>query len=162
LGTMKEEASEKVLRDWLERLLVAKVIPELRFDVLEASRLRLKEKTLTEGNMEFFASALTRYEANRNVTDHLAPWREMMAGGNAEAGRKVFFEKQEAGCLRCHKWNGEGGEVGPDLATLAGQKPRDYILESLVMPNRVIAAGYESVNLTLANGKTISGVVKGE
>ena len=64
--------------------------------------------------------------------------------------------------MRCHKVKGEGGEVGPELAGIGGKQTREYLLESIVDPNKQIAQGYESVVLTLANGTMVSGVVKGE
>ena len=83
-------------------------------------------------------------------------------GGDAENGRRIFFYKNETTCLRCHKVNGEGGEVGPELKGIGAKQNRDYILESIVDPNKQIAKGYESVLLILNNGQTRTGVLKGE
>ncbi len=62
--------------------------------------------------------------------------------GSAEAGEAVFTS---AGCGACHVLEAAGGagEVGPNLdETLAG-KDEDYIRESIVEPNAVIAEGYQ-------------------
>jgi len=105
---------------------------------------------------------LKRHEDDRPKDDPLAEYREALAGGDAEAGRRVFFTKTEASCLRCHKVKGEGGDVGPDLAGIGSKQKRDYLLESIVDPNKQIAQGYESVVLSLTNGTVVSGVLKGE
>lgn len=64
--------------------------------------------------------------------------------------------------MRCHKFKGEGGDVGPDLAKISQAMDRVYILESIVDPNAKIAPGYDSVLLTLNNGDIILGVLKAE
>ena len=74
----------------------------------------------------------------------------------------LFYNKAELSCVRCHKVKGEGGEVGPDLTGIGSKQKRDYLLESIVAPNKQIAKGYELVQLTLANGQQVSGVVKSE
>src|SRR5262249_57424618 len=89
-----------------------------------------------------------RYEAARTRGDPLAAWREALAGGSADEGRRIFFEKAEVSCLRCHKLHGEGGEVGPDLAGIGSRQTREYLLESLVEPSRQIAKGYGTAVLT--------------
>ena len=89
-------------------------------------------------------------------------WRECLTGGDATEGKKIFLERAEVSCVRCHKINGEGGEVGPDLTGFASRKPRDYILESIVYPNKHLAEGYESVVVALRNGTTYAGTVKRE
>jgi quinoprotein glucose dehydrogenase len=153
LGEMKTPASEALLADWLGKLLAKEVPAEIQLDLLEAAARRgtagLKEK-------------LAQFEAARAKNDHLAKYREALAGGDAEAGRRVFFGRAEVSCLRCHKVNGEGGDVGPDLSKIGGQQKRDYLLESIVEPNRQIAKGFESVVLTLVNGKSVTGIVKAE
>ena len=65
-------------------------------------------------------------------------------------------------CLRCHKLEGQGGEVGPDLAGIGGKQTREYLLESIVEPSKQIAKGFETVELTLVTGQVRSGVLKGE
>ncbi len=80
--------------------------------------------------------------------------------GDADEGRKVFFDKPEAGCIRCHKIGNRGGDVGPNLTDLGLRAKRDYILESIVDPNKVIAPGFESAFVKTKDGQRISGVVK--
>ena len=63
--------------------------------------------------------------------------------GRVEAGRKIFQTHLSAGCARCHKVDGAGGEVGPPLDGIAARKERDYLYDSLVKPNKVLADGYE-------------------
>jgi mono/diheme cytochrome c family protein len=63
--------------------------------------------------------------------------------GRVEVGRKIFQTHLSAGCVRCHKVGGNGGEVGPPLDGIATRKQRDYIFNSLVKPNEVLAEGFE-------------------
>jgi quinoprotein glucose dehydrogenase len=46
---------------------------------------------------------LARFEASRPKGDHLASYRETLAGGDVEAGRRIFFTRAEVSCMRCHK-----------------------------------------------------------
>lgn len=64
--------------------------------------------------------------------------------------------------MRCHKAAGEGGEVGPDLTKLGAGKSREYILESIVYPNKNIAAGFENVLVTMKDGSIYAGLIKSE
>src|SRR5262249_28265843 len=112
LGGLKDSAADRLLARWLDRLLRDDVPAEGRLDLLGSARPR------HDGAVR---ERLARYEASRKKGDKLAPYREALAGGDAEAGRRVFFNKQELSCLRCHKIHGEGGEVGPDLAGIGSR-----------------------------------------
>src|SRR4030095_9146348 len=103
-----------------------------------------------------------RVEHARPAADDLRSYRECLVGGDASEGKKVFLEKVEASCVRCHKFNGEGGEVGPDLTGIGSRKDRQYILESLVFPNKQVAQGYDSVTVLMKNGSTYAGTLKSE
>jgi quinoprotein glucose dehydrogenase len=153
LGEMKSPEAAALVSRSLTRLLDGKLPPETHLDALEAAAKfdapEVKDK-------------LARYEAGRSKTDHLAKYREALVGGDADSGRKIFLYKAEVSCLRCHKVHGEGGEVGPDLTGIGAKQKRDYLLESIVDPNKQIAKGYESVILTLKNGRTVVGIVKAE
>jgi len=153
LGALKTPAAENVLEKWLDRLIAGQVPKELQLDLLEAagkhSSPGIKQK-------------VAKYEASKPKEDVLISYEECLFGGNAEAGKKIFFERADVQCLRCHKINGQGGDVGPDLSHVAAQKDRRYLLEAIVFPNRQIAQGYESVMVTLKNDDSYAGVFKSE
>src|SRR5206468_3650154 len=81
---------------------------------------------------------------NARPKDELGKYREALAGGDAVRGKEIFLSKTAVECQRCHKLDGQGGEVGPPLNGL-GKQTRDYLLESIVAPSKTIAKGYESV-----------------
>jgi quinoprotein glucose dehydrogenase len=151
LGGLKSDAAAAALGQSLDRLLAKDYPPEQTLDLLEAAAKQSSLKV-----------KLAKYEASRPKGDHLAAYRESLEGGDPEAGRSIFFTKTEVSCLRCHKVKGEGGDVGPDLTGIGGKQKRDYLLESIVDPNKQIAQGFETVVLTLTSGKVVSGIVKGE
>jgi quinoprotein glucose dehydrogenase len=153
LADLKTNEADAVLSRWLDLLLEKKTSPEIQLDILEAGGRR--------GTAEMQAR-LKKLDSARSTTDHLAKYRETMFGGDAEAGKKLFFERKELSCLRCHKVQGIGGTVGPDLTGIGKKQKRDYLLESIVDPNRQIAKGYDTVVLTLNNGQVKSGILRHE
>ncbi|MBI3869257.1 MAG: HEAT repeat domain-containing protein [Verrucomicrobia bacterium] len=153
LGDAREARADEILLDWVGRLSEGKLAPALQLDLLEAASKRpspaLKKR-------------VEAFEAARNKEDSIGAYRECLEGGDAAAGRKIFFERADVACMRCHKVRGEGGEVGPDLTDIATRKPRNYVLESIVAPNREIAAGFETVLVKLKDGNTYAGQIKKE
>src|SRR6266404_6189451 len=99
-----------------------------------------------------------------NPTEEIWRIRDEMClyGGQADEGRKTFIERQDAACFPCHKINGEGGEVGPELAGIGQRQSREYILESILFPNAKIAPGFESVLVSMKSGKNYGGALKSE
>ncbi len=56
--------------------------------------------------------------------------------GNVGAQGQLIFS---ANCSSCHSINGEGGQIGPELTNVYADKGEDYIRESIMTPNAVIA-----------------------
>jgi quinoprotein glucose dehydrogenase len=153
LAKVEGMAADALVTKWMTDLLAGKVQPELQLDVLDAAAARPTLKSLV--------AQWTQANAKKDDND-ITPFKVVLAGGNAEDGKKVFFEKVEVSCNRCHKMNGEGGEVGPDLADLIGKKGREYALQAIIYPNVSIAQGFETVLVTLKNGTAYAGVIKSE
>jgi quinoprotein glucose dehydrogenase len=154
LSGMKEVEVDGILLQWLDRLIAGKAPPALQLELLQAAERRSKPE---------IKQKLAQFEASRKKDDPLAAYRESLVGGNARAGREIFLNKTEVACLRCHKMRGqEGGEVGPDLTGIGAKQTREYLLESIVDPNKQIAKGFETVVLALKDGTTVSGVLKQE
>lgn len=153
LAGLQDSRVDNILSPWMDQLLNGSLNPALRLDVLEAIGKR-KDASLLE--------RLKQYTSNRKKDDTIAAYRECLEGGNAEAGRKIFFERADVACVRCHKVKGEGGEVGPELTGVGTRNPREYILESIVSPNSKIAVGFETVLVNLKDGSAYAGQLKKE
>jgi quinoprotein glucose dehydrogenase len=153
LGDMQAPPVDPVLLMWLDRLISGKAPKEIQFEILEAASKR---------KGQLIKSTYDRFIANRGKENPLGNYIECEAGGDADAGKKIFFERADLGCLRCHKINGEGGDVGPDLTGIGNRTDRHYLLESIVQPNVRITQGYENLLITMNDDKTHVGLLKGE
>lgn len=153
LAGLRSREADEIVEGWLDRLIGAKAPAELHLDIVLAAQ---------ESKTASMQKKLAIYEASRDAKNPVALFRESMVGGDADLGRKIFFEKAEVSCLRCHKVQGVGGEVGPDLTGIGKKVKRDYLLESLVDPDKQIAKGYETLVVTTIKGKVTSGILKSE
>ncbi len=152
LGNSPSTAVDPVLLMWLDRVRSDKAPKELCLEILEAASKR-KDPLIK--------SQLQRFNEARS-SDPLANHSECLAGGDATAGKKLFFERAEVACLRCHKLSGTGGEVGPDLTGVGSRLSREDILESILLPNNKISRGYENLVIKMKNGETHVGLLRGE
>jgi quinoprotein glucose dehydrogenase len=153
LGTLKDAKADDLLLRRLEHLRHGRVPGEIQLDLLEAASKRSSNS---------IKEALAKLNEDLPKNEPLAPFRASLLGGNAERGRKIFREHAAAECLRCHKFDGNGGEVGPELAGIGKRQSREYILESMVVPNKQIAQGFETTVLGKADGTIVQGILKGE
>jgi putative heme-binding domain-containing protein len=78
--------------------------------------------------------------------------------GNAENGQRVF----RANCASCHRVNGVGGRLGPDLSRIGTGRTRAAIVQQIRGAVEDFRPGYEPVTLTTSEGQPIRGVKKNE
>jgi putative heme-binding domain-containing protein len=73
---------------------------------------------------------------------------------DSASGRQVF----RSICSKCHRLEGFGAQVGPDLATVRNQA-KQMLLENILVPNKAIARGYEAHVIETNAGSTLDGVI---
>jgi putative membrane-bound dehydrogenase-like protein len=89
----------------------------------------------------------------------LDAWNVLLReGGDAEAGRRLFFMAAGPQCAACHQHSGRGGRVGPDLTQLGEQQNRERIIASILQPSREIAPHYQAWELHTSDGLTRVGL----
>jgi quinoprotein glucose dehydrogenase len=152
LGTMENRTVDPVLLMWLDRVISRKAPRELELEILEAAGKR--KDPLLKSHLERFNAARSK--------DPLANNRETLAGGDPELGKKIFFERQDVQCMRCHKLDGTGGVVGPDLTGVGKRLTREELLESILLPNQKISKGYENLVIRMIGGATHVGLLRNE
>jgi putative heme-binding domain-containing protein len=77
--------------------------------------------------------------------------------GDPANGEKIYRNKQ-LGCVLCHSIGGAGGKVGPDMTSLGASTPlADYIVESVLLPNKRVKEGFNSVQIATKDGEDIAG-----
>ena len=75
--------------------------------------------------------------------------------GSIPSGKEVFREN----CSRCHRLDGMGSEVGPDLMDIVGRRPKTFLLAKILDPNLNISPGYETYVIETENGATVTGII---
>ncbi len=70
-----------------------------------------------------------------------------VTAGDVQRGETIFF-KHAAACVYCHQIKGQGSTVGPALDGIAARQPAEYIQESLLLPSKVLAKGYENLSMS--------------
>jgi putative membrane-bound dehydrogenase-like protein len=92
-----------------------------------------------------------------------AGWKKALnRKGNAEAGERVFLHIRGARCAACHRIDGRGGQVGPELTVIAGGNTHEKLIESILSPSKEIAPAFTTWTITMADGKKHSGVIVSE
>ncbi len=80
--------------------------------------------------------------------------------GDPDRGRAVFARAASANaCAACHRVQGQGQWVGPDLSTIGTKYGKDELLRSILYPSAAIGYNFKSNVLALADGRVLTGLV---
>ena len=74
------------------------------------------------------------------------------------AGERIFHNPKLALCANCHRADGRGNVVGPDLSHVAGREDKLWLLGAILDPNRDIAPQFMPRVITLNDGSTFIGL----
>lgn len=78
--------------------------------------------------------------------------------GNAERGREIFLREEKSQCIKCHRVEGVGGSIGPDLNKISQTHTIEKIIESIVDPSKEIKEGFETWTVVTTAGKVYGGL----
>lgn len=77
--------------------------------------------------------------------------------GDVQRGRQLF--QTTATCIKCHRVNGQGKEVGPDLSEIGSKLTREGFFVSILDPSAGISHNFETYVAVLNNGNIATGVL---
>lgn len=121
-----------------------------------ATRARLMKhpkKNIAKLAEKVFADATSATRAA--VVEKFKPALKLQ--GDAARGKTVFASV----CISCHKLDGVGLELGPDLRSVA-QHDAEKLLNSILDPSAIIEPGFMAYHCTLKSGEQLYGVIATE
>jgi putative heme-binding domain-containing protein len=110
----------------------------------------LVEELTRAGGLTAVTRTLTPRQMERVVAD-------VARLGDPARGEAVF-RRADLLCLKCHAVGGAGGLVGPDLSSIGAASPVDYLVESLLVPNKAIKENYHALLVTTSTGRQYAGI----
>jgi putative membrane-bound dehydrogenase-like protein len=157
---VRREAAEALFArsDRLESLLAALEEKKVLANQLEPARL---------GQLRRHPDAALRRRAERVLRDAAAPDRRKVIAsyraaleqkGDRQRGKVVFAKT----CASCHRLEGVGHEVGPDLLAALRNKSPEQLLTDILDPGREVDPRYLNYVVTTKKGQTYSGLIAAE
>ena len=146
LGRMGDERATALLITAMNDYLEGSLEPAVQLDVVTAARERAKRS-----GGAVLASHLQAWDARfPSGPDPMASRLLALEGGDAELGRKIFRDKTEVSCRRCHAVGDEGATdrgvlAGPNLLGIGSRKDRTYLLRSLLQPSADLSPGFAEI-----------------
>jgi putative heme-binding domain-containing protein len=141
------------LRATLDALEAKKVLPA---DIDAERRQRILQNA--DGAVRERAAKLLADVVNPDRQKVLAAYAEAMSLEGDPARGQAHFTKL---CATCHQLNKVGNNVGPDLTALTDKSP-EFLLTSIIDPNRAVEARYANYVADTKSGETLSGVLASE
>ncbi|MEZ6135614.1 MAG: HEAT repeat domain-containing protein [Pirellulaceae bacterium] len=153
LASVDTPAAVGLIDEGAQRYMAGGLPPDVWLNVVEAAKTR---------SSETIRGRLTEFEEQAVANNALEAYRTSTFGGDAAAGKDLFFNKTELSCVRCHKIADTGGEVGPVLTQIGKQRDNRYLLESIVHPDAKIAENFETAVLLTEDNEILTGILRKE
>ncbi|HEX3718823.1 MAG TPA: PVC-type heme-binding CxxCH protein [Verrucomicrobiae bacterium] len=112
--------------------------PELVLALTRSAGLQGRETELTKLEMARLVQAVAKH-------------------GDPARGERIFRRPQQ-NCLSCHAIGGVGGHVGPDLTSVGASAQPDYLIDSVLYPNKDIKEGFQAFLIDTKDGDAVSGI----
>jgi putative heme-binding domain-containing protein len=132
----------------------AKAIRPTEIDAARRQRLlQSPDRALRARAAELLADVVNA--DRQKVIDAFAP--ALTLTGDPKRGQTVFTNT----CAICHRLDGVGKAVGPDLASVGDKSPQGLLI-AILDPNRAVEARYVNYLATTADGDTHTGLLAAE
>lgn len=129
----------------------------------DQARLALRYLRTTGASETALTQVLTAAAGTTGAAVVLSPAQmkqmigEVETKGDAANGERVF-RRSDTACYQCHAIAGAGGWLAPDLSSVGASSPIDYLIDSVLDPNKAVKDGYSGYTIVTRSGETYSGI----
>jgi uncharacterized repeat protein (TIGR03806 family) len=159
-GAERAGAIDRLLSSPSSALLLADALGEGRLPAPVRVQVIAASQKLTDATVrDLFERFVPDEQRVKRLGSVIKPEQILSLKGNAERGRDLFFKSAGLQCVNCHRVNGTGNTLGPDLSQIGKKATRGQILESLLEPSKSIEPQYVAYLLETTDGKVYTGLL---
>lgn len=150
LGSSKAGAKmigEKYLARKLPRDLFPRVSESLRKFPDDPAIAKLNAEVMRGGLM--LSATPTEIEKMR---------KQVETKGDAKRGKLLYLNTGLVACASCHRLEGVGGAVGPDLSRMWETQSLEKLIEGIVEPSKEIKEGFQTYEAVTLGGQSFKGL----
>ena len=121
--------------------------------------------TLLKSPMEIAYDPTTRDTKERKfvkawtMADLTPKLAKLKSGRSFENGKAAF---NATSCIKCHRFNNEGGASGPDISGVGNRFQPADLLETIVLPSKVISDQYQATEIVTKKKEVFVGTIHEE
>jgi quinoprotein glucose dehydrogenase len=141
-------AAERFLAKKLPRELLPQVSDALRKHTAKSPELTSVLNEVMKGGL---LVSLSKEEIER--VEKLVKTK-----GSPQRGKVLYLNSKTLACIKCHRLEGVGGAVGPDLTRLWDTSSVEKIMESIIDPSKEIKEGFQTYVATTKKGQVFTGL----
>ncbi|MDR3637453.1 MAG: PQQ-dependent sugar dehydrogenase [Isosphaeraceae bacterium] len=82
--------------------------------------------------------------------------------GSPDRGKALYLDTKKVGCTVCHRLEGSGGAVGPDLTRIYETLSFDKRVEAILEPSKEIKEGFGTFKVATTDGRIVTGLLLGD
>jgi putative heme-binding domain-containing protein len=136
---------EDVGRDYADGVSYQKYIVNTRKDAIanlsDTERIALSSWIEDYEHLASFKPSKERHFVQEWKMEDLEPSLDQVAHGRDFKNGKAAFH--DAQCLQCHRFQDEGGSIGPELTAISSKYSRRDVLESILDPSKVVSDQFQ-------------------
>jgi uncharacterized repeat protein (TIGR03806 family) len=109
---------------------------------------------------DLFERFLPEEQRTKRLGSVIKPAEILTLAGSRERGKAVFFDAAGVTCKNCHRINGTGAVVGPDLSHIGKEQTREQLLESMLEPSKKIDPKFVTYLVEAKSGRVYTGLLE--
>ena len=108
---------------------------------------------------DLFETFLPENQRTKRLGEAINAAEILALAGDAQRGHRLFHQVATVQCRNCHRINGQGGQIGPDLSTIGKKLNRPKLLESILEPSKEIDPKWVTWLAETASGRVYAGLL---
>ncbi len=136
-----------------------RMIETFRRDVADtlSDRERAALEEVIEKDLQVAGVESKRRFVRQWQTGDLLPLLDRVGSGRSyESGKSAYAD---TGCTKCHRFGDDGGTTGPDITAVGNRFDAEYLLESLIVPSKVVSDRFLNEVIKMQDGVIHTGRV---